>query len=77
MLKYYTNDIPYFYILREEIFPTNINNRPVSAFNSKNIKGKCIKLNNNTIISFGQALEWCKYITIPPIVDESKLFYPY
>ncbi len=69
--------MPLFFILREEIFPTNINNRPISSFNSINIKGKCIKLNSNSVISFSQALEWTKYLTIFPIVEENKLFYPY
>lgn len=69
--------MPLFYILREEIFPTNINNRPASSFNSKNIKGKCIRLNSSSVISFSQALEWSKYLTIFPLVEEDKLFYPY
>lgn len=76
-MKYYTTDLSLFYILREEIFPTNINNRPVSAFNSKNIKGKCIRLNNSSVISFSQALEWSKYLTVYPIIEEEKLFFPY
>jgi len=67
----------YFYILREEIFPSNINNRPISNFNNRNIKGKNIKLIQNNCISFSQALEWTKYSTIYPLLDETRIFIPY
>ena len=77
VLKYNTNDLQYFYILREEIFPSNINNRPISNFNSRNVKGKYIKLIQNYVVSFSQALEWTKYSTSYPLIDDGRLFVPY
>jgi hypothetical protein len=69
----------YFYVLREEIFPSNINNRPISCFNDRNVKGKYIKLIDNNFISFSQALEWTKYSTLYPLIEDGigRLFIPY
>lgn len=76
-MKYNTNDLQYFYILREEIFPSNINNRQVSLFTNRNIKGKSVKLIQNSLISFSQSLEWTKYTTSYPLVEEGRMFIPY
>jgi hypothetical protein len=77
VLKYHCDDLGYFYSIRDEIFPININSVVQSALNSKIIKGKSVKLNTKHYLSSSQALEWFKNIPFTPISEEKELFIPY
>jgi hypothetical protein len=76
-LKFHCSDYGYFFSIREEFLPVNINNQVVSTYNGKIIKGRIINIKNILNLSSSQALEWFKFNSVGPILDELILFIPY
>jgi len=77
VLRYHCGDYGYFFNIREELLPVNINNQIVSSFNGNIIKGITISMKNSLNLSYSQALEWFKFNSVSPFLDELILFNPY
>ncbi len=75
--KYYCDDVKKFYFVREEILPVNINVVNISSINNKKIRGCPLTVNEKCVLSISQSLEWFKYVSICPILDDIVVFNPY
>ena len=67
----------YFFCIRDEIFPVNISKVCLSTLNGKIIKGNPIRISNNILLTISQGLEWFKFSSISPLLDEYQLYNPY
>ena len=80
-MKYYCSDEGFYYNLREELFPININYKKKSTFTGKLIKvlniyeiiiqGKMINITNKIFMPYSLALEWLKFV---PYISEDDKF---
>jgi hypothetical protein len=75
-MKYSCDDIGYFFCIPEEIFPDNTLKNSLSSINGKVIKGVCIN-HRGVRMSSSQGLEWFKFSSSCPLLNDFEVFNPY
>ncbi len=76
-MKYECDGLGQFFYLKEEIFPVNISNILKSTLNGKIIKGTPVRVNKDIVMSTSQGMEWFKWASFSPLLDEVVILNPY